>query len=358
MIRAEMMSQEPHAPNSAVHFEHFLPMETEIVFKHGETETTKIITLLPAKEDEAEDKMKGDESAEPEEGSDEADEVNDLIFKVKLEDAKPEGVKISKKNICFVTIVQSDDHDQEEADRQRLLEFYLAQQNPTWSQQFKNAVTLGPVMDEEEHELSDVSAWDAFCHFSAIFWKVFFALVPPTSRWGGYPAFFVALAFIGVVTAVVGEVATVLGCSLGILESVTAITLVALGTSLPDTFASMTAAANSEDADAAIGNITGSNSVNVFLGMGVPWIMGAAYWSSNFERFYLVKSGPLSFSIFVFLVVALICFGVLVARRCIIGGELGGPTTSKYASGIFLFFLWFIYVLMSSLQAYGIIQYE
>ena len=58
-----------------------------------------------------------------------------------------------------------------------------------------------------------------------------------------------------------------LGCVLGIPNSVTAITLVALGTSLPDTFASVTAARGSKHADSAVGNITGSNSVNVFLGL-------------------------------------------------------------------------------------------
>ena len=59
---------------------------------------------------------------------------------------------------------------------------------------------------------------------------------------GGWPAFGVALFFIGAITAIVAEVATVLGCTLNLEEAVTAITLVAIGTSLPDTFASMTAA--------------------------------------------------------------------------------------------------------------------
>jgi solute carrier family 8 (sodium/calcium exchanger) len=40
----------------------------------------------------------------------------------------------------------------------------------------------------------------------------------------------------------VGEVATIFGCVVGLKPSVTAITFVALGTSLPDTFASKTAA--------------------------------------------------------------------------------------------------------------------
>jgi Ca2+/Na+ antiporter len=51
-----------------------------------------------------------------------------------------------------------------------------------------------------------------------------------------------------------------------------------MGTSLPDTFASKIAAKNEKTADNAIGNVTGSNSVNVFLGLGLPWVIAAIYW--------------------------------------------------------------------------------
>lgn len=69
-------------------------------------------------------------------------------------------------------------------------------------------------------------------------WKVLFACVPPRELGGGWPAFFIALAFIGIITGIVAELATLLGCTLYIKTSVTGITFVALGTSLPDTFAS------------------------------------------------------------------------------------------------------------------------
>lgn len=82
---------------------------------------------------------------------------------------------------------------------------------------------------------------------------------------------------IGLVTIVVKEFADQFGCTLGIKQNITAITFVALGTSLPDTFASMTAAKSSKYADSAVGNITGSNSVNVFLGLGLPWTIATIY---------------------------------------------------------------------------------
>merc|ERR1712060_180214 len=104
---------------------------------------------------------------------------------------------------------------------------------------------------------------------------------------GGIPCFFIALCFIGVVTAVVGEVATLMGCVIGLKPGITAITFVAIGTSLPDTFASMTAARESRYADSAVGNVTGSNSVNVFLGLGLPWVIAVIY-----EIYFNAENNP------------------------------------------------------------------
>ena len=50
---------------------------------------------------------------------------------------------------------------------------------------------------------------------------------------GGYFCFVISIFGIGVVTAVIGDVASYFGCTLGIKDSVTAIIFVALGTSIP-----------------------------------------------------------------------------------------------------------------------------
>ena len=67
----------------------------------------------------------------------------------------------------------------------------------------------------------------------------------------------------------------------------TAITFVALGTSLPDLFASKQAAQSEKTADNSIGNVTGSNSVNVFLGLGLPWTIAAIYWTIKVSSFHV-----------------------------------------------------------------------
>jgi solute carrier family 8 (sodium/calcium exchanger) len=100
---------------------------------------------------------------------------------------------------------------------------------------------LSPQVDEEGN-FDDISGVEATLHFLSIGWKVVLSLIPPPRMWGGWLAFGIALTFIGIITAVVGEFATLFGCCIGLKPAVTAITFVALGTSLPDTFASKQAA--------------------------------------------------------------------------------------------------------------------
>merc|ERR1719486_1094883 len=102
-------------------------------------------------------------------------------------------------------------------------------------------------------------------------------------------------------------------------------------------------------ADASIVNVTGSNSVNVFLGIGLPWMMAAIYWeivdiesSTDWKERYeadgylskcptgcfVVNSGNLGFSVLVFSCFAVVCLILIRVRRVVYDGELGGPANS------------------------------
>lgn len=94
----------------------------------------------------------------------------------------------------------------------------------------------------EDGEIVDIDFTDGLLHLAFIFWKLAFSIVPPAHMNNGYPCFFMSLLMIGVVTAIVAEFANLLGCVIRLDSGITAITIVALGTSLPDTFASMAAA--------------------------------------------------------------------------------------------------------------------
>ena len=44
-----------------------------------------------------------------------------------------------------------------------------------------------------------------------------------------------------------------------------------------------------DDADASVGNVTGSNCVNVFLGIGLPWMLCSFYWLGMGADDYITK---------------------------------------------------------------------
>ncbi|XP_020717189.1 sodium/calcium exchanger 3 isoform X4 [Ceratitis capitata] len=232
----------------------------------------------------------------------------------------------------------------------------------SWKEQFADALTVTAGDDDgngeggEDDEPQSPSCFDYILHFLTLFWKILFAFIPPTDICNGYVCFVVSICGIGMVTALIGDVASHFGCTLGVKDAVTAICFVALGTSLPDTFASKVAAIQDKTADASIGNVTGSNAVNVFLGIGVAWTMAAIYHESRGEAFR-VEAGTLAFSVTLFLSGALIAvFLIMYRRKKSIGGELGGPSPQKYIHSAIFFSLWLIYLIMSTLEAYEVIQ--
>ncbi|CDW53159.1 sodium:calcium exchanger 1 [Trichuris trichiura] len=219
----------------------------------------------------------------------------------------------------------------------------------TWREQMLRAVSVNG------GEIAEATIPDCLAHIIAFPWKVLVALVPPPPLFNGWLTFFVSLFLIGLLTAIVGDLASIFGCLVGLKASVTAITFVALGTSLPDTFASKLAAQQDRTADNAIGNVTGSNSVNVFLGLGLPWFIASVYWASKGKAF-VVPSGDLGFSVTLFTILSLFCLVVIFLRRSLASfgqAELGGPILTKWASALLLFLFWVIYIFVSSLHTYG-----
>ncbi|XP_036728991.1 sodium/calcium exchanger 1 isoform X6 [Balaenoptera musculus] len=225
----------------------------------------------------------------------------------------------------------------------------------SWREQFIEAITVSAGEDDDDDECGEEklpSCFDYVMHFLTVFWKVLFAFVPPTEYWNGWACFIVSILMIGVLTAFIGDLASHFGCTIGLKDSVTAVVFVALGTSVPDTFASKVAATQDQYADASIGNVTGSNAVNVFLGIGVAWSIAAIYHAANGEQFK-VSPGTLAFSVTLFTIFAFINVGVLLyRRRPEIGGELGGPRTAKLLTSCLFVLLWLLYIFFSSLEAY------
>jgi len=306
--------------------------EGEIEFKHGETQRDIKIHVI-----------------------DDMDYEKDENFEVELYDIN-NGAKLGKVTRTAVTITNDDEFNSMMSKLMLMTNSNMDEMrvhNDTWAQQMKDAMVVNG------GDIENASFGDYVMHLLTFGFKLIFSIIPPAGLGGGWPCFFVSLAMIGLLVIVVGDLAGIFGCLVGLKDEITAITFVALGTSLPDTFASKAAAVNEKTADNAIGNVTGSNSVNVFLGLGIPWMIASIYHAIyNPEVGFVVKAGSLSFSVVLYAICAILGLGLIMIRRFVPffgSSELGGPKAGKYASAAFLLLLWVSYIVLSSLQSYGII---
>ena len=104
----------------------------------------------------------------------------------------------------------------------------------------------------------------------------------------------ILLAIVGLVLIVWGsnvsvDAATIIATKLGMSTRFIGLTIVALGTSLPELCTS-TAAALKGKSDIAIGNIVGSNIFNILLVVGLSAIITPVYFASNFVIDILISA--------------------------------------------------------------------
>ena len=316
-----------------------------------------------------------------------------------------------------------------------------------WGRQFFTALepdgdaddSDGDDSDDESDPVTAAAAADArrpsittyVLHYVSITWKLVAAFVPPPGIGNGIPAFIVSLALLGAVTYLIQEFAILFGCACGLNDAITAITYVALGTSLPDTFASRHACIADDDADGSLTNITGapcacangsellpgitshstcarrkllrssaeaqaarcplhgqikdvylcggaylmsscetqharcnavvacvpaltaccfagSNAVNVYLGLGIPWLIAAAYYLAKGQDFAVASDG-ITFGLILYLSAAAVALVLLWLKRRYAGGELGGKgPLSRFSFAAAMVGMWLVYIVLAS----------
>lgn len=235
-----------------------------------------------------------------------------------------------------------------------------------WRGQWVSAILCNGSWEEQQ----DASIMDWAFHLMSMPWMILFAAIPPTIFAGGWVSFTLCLIFIAGVTAIIADLAALFGCCCEVPDIITAVTFVALGTSMPDLFASKVAAAECSTADASIVNVTGSNSVNVFLGLGLPWTIATIYWHNQprslewiqmypnvhvkypgTQAVFAVPAANLGFSVVCFCCACLAALALLVLRRRTVDCELGGPANVKLATASTLVFYWLGYVATVSWRA-------
>lgn len=224
-----------------------------------------------------------------------------------------------------------------------------------WKQQFMDALMLGSM---ESRKLSNgyLRVAITFWQLLLVPWRLVFAFVPPYHIAHGWIAFICSLLFISGIAYIVTQLTDLISCVTGINSYVIAFTALASGTSWPDLVASKIAAKRQTTADSAIANITCSNSVNIYVGIGIPWLVDTAYNVIAYgQPLRIQDAGGLSFCLLVFFITSIGCISVLILRRLIFGAELGGPRLWAWITCIYFMLLWIIFVVLSSLKVSGII---
>lgn len=85
----------------------------------------------------------------------------------------------------------------------------------TWVEQIKTAMTVNG------GDLENATTFTYILHFWSFFWKVLFAFIPPTAIYSGWLRFVTSLTLIGIMATVIGDLATIFGCLIGMDDTVT-----------------------------------------------------------------------------------------------------------------------------------------
>lgn len=280
----------------------------------------------------------------------------------------PDHTDGGKQSCVLTVIIEPDEVAQDRVERvaQKLRNRIekAEQAQSTWKDQFLTALLVNGGDDEAE---VPPPFWDYLLHIITLVWKFLFALIPPVEVCGGWLTFLISLCAVGVLIAFVSDLASLLGCYLEVPDSIAAITLIAIGLSYPDTFASQAAAIQDPAADASIGMAPGNNAVSVFLGIGLPWLAGSLWWKiqgstpewqewvgardatilqayPNGGKFVVARGNIVGIGAAAFAGASLVTLVLLLIRRKAAGGELGGGKCGRTFFTITLVLLWLGYV--------------
>ncbi|CAH1398559.1 unnamed protein product [Nezara viridula] len=282
-------------------------------------------------------------------------EEKDVRFNVDLYD--PLDGAVLGDNKRTTVIITDDDNIWDYLDnvmtltKMKMEQFSLHKRN--WCKQIKEAMMVNGGVEPATN-------MDFFLHFLCFFWKVTFSLIPPPGIMGGWLQFFTSMFMIGVMATLIGDMAAIFGCVAGIEDTLTALLLVGIGTSLPDIFACLIVLRHKKSVDEVIGNINGTCSVNLFVGLGVPWTMAATHHQIQGD-YFKVPCEHFAGVMALFSTCYLITFISLVIRRHLkfFGyAEIGGSKKARFITATFFILLYATCIALSTCIINGYLTFQ
>jgi K+-dependent Na+/Ca+ exchanger-like protein len=183
-----------------------------------------------------------------------------------------------------------------------------------------------PYKDLHFEEL-EVKRIDNNRNISGIIDGVLYRIFPKKKNY--YLVFLQSIVIIAAISWALVELAVIISAILNIPEAIVALTVIAIGTSIPDLFSSVIVAKQGRG-DMAVSNAIGSNIFDILVGLGLPFLI---YMLINGES---IGSGDnnFMFSVFVLFASVVIMFLLLIFSKWKIGK----------ISGLFLLLLYLIYL--------------
>jgi len=142
--------------------------------------------------------------------------------------------------------------------------------------------------------------------------------------------FFMSLFWIMILSYFMVEFVLKLGCLWNISATIMGLTLLAMGTSIPDALSSIVVARNGEG-DMAVANAVGSNVFNIGLGLGLPWLLKTL---ADGEPMCIDDSSSVVPSIMIILFITIVLFGTFGFSKWTLTPMIGYALCSVY--GLFV----------------------
>jgi len=188
---------------------------------------------------------------------------------------------------------------------------------------------------------ADSSALDKILYYLSIPWIVIFHFTVPDAGnkqtehlYSG--TFFMSIIWIAVMCAIMVNMATRAACFFKVSPIVLGVTVLAVGTSVPDAIGSVLAAKSGE-ADMAIANAIGSNVFDILLGLGFPWTLVIIFKGENVP----VDADGITGAIIILFATVFLFLGVLIVRKWKMDGKVGAVLLALY-------FIYIIYTIATA----------
>jgi Ca2+/Na+ antiporter len=136
--------------------------------------------------------------------------------------------------------------------------------------------------------------------------------------------------WLAVLSFVMIECAESVGAYLGVPSAVMGLTIGAVGTSFPNLYASMIVARQGLG-NMAISNAFGSNVFNIFVGLGLPWLLYIE-WHNGGADYDELKSDGIFVSIVILLVLLVLFYVIMLFTGFIVTKPIGYLSLFTYCA--------------------------